>query len=251
MSPAKSSSAFSKASIHLEGWGMSAQDVTAVSARLNLLLPHIHWHADEVADQESLRLLLVDVAALTGEKGQAFWNAFGPIQSMARARQAEVPALALCRGGISELPMLREGVWIPANAESWENKILAVVGALAAMEWNATGGYRSMAGWQATRELARSNLLAISASDDEEADFSALLRQISSASIAHPAALSVAGVDIRTFEHTLTQAGLHDIPLLAAAPMTLDGAVRVDVLVGFTWPGTSQFSSSSAKRPRE
>lgn len=241
---AQSLATFDKAVIHLEGWGMSTDDVLALTGRLNQSLPHIHWHAGEVAAPGALTLLLVDIAALTGGKGHAFWNALGPFQSMERARRAGEPALALCRGRVSELPALRDGVWITTHAESWESKLLTVARALAALEWNAQDGYRAMQGWRAVRTLARADLLAITASGTEAEEFPAMLREICAASLMHPTALVAAGVPARTYGRTLVQAGLQDITLQAAAPMTLDGAVSVDTLVGFAWPGANQPSGS-------
>ena len=137
-------------------------------------------------------------------------------------------------------------MWITTHAESWESKLLTVARALAALEWNAQDGYRAMQGWRAVRTLARADLLAITASGTEAEEFPAMLRGICAASLMHPTALVAAGVPARTYGRTLVQAGLQDITLQAAAPMTLDGAVQSPQTRswGSPGPGANQPSGS-------
>ncbi|CAB3657766.1 hypothetical protein LMG3441_00391 [Achromobacter kerstersii] len=229
-----------KASVQLEGWGMPADEVIALAATLNRQVPALDWFAEERADREALTLHLVDIAALAGESGHAVWNTFGPVEAMRQAREAGQPALAVCRGKFSELPVDRLGVWVAAAGFAWETKTQAVIRALAAMAWQPQRGYQDLPGWQAVQPLTQRNLLAITASDDDKVDFPALMRQVSEASFMHPAALSVAGVPTATFERTLVEAGMQDLHETAVAPMTLDGVLRIDALVGFPWQGTNQ-----------
>lgn len=245
MLPAKSNPEFYKASIYLEGWGLPVDEVSTLADRLNDILPYFHWHTGDAPLSEALVLHLVDVAVLTGDLGHAFWNTFGPVHAMRAARQEGRLAMAVCRGRVSNLPVQREGVWVSAGSSAWESKLSTLARALAAMEWTSHRGYQNMRGWSAVRVLANIDLMAVTLADGCSADFSSLLRQVTTASLMSPVALSVAGVPRATFDRTLLEAGMQGIEVAAVAPMTLDGVMRADGLVGFPWPRVDQLSSSS------
>lgn len=229
-----------KAAIRLEGWGMPTKDVMDLACALNHQLPAFDWCASDASDPDALTLHLVDIAKLAGDTGHAVWNTFGPVEAMRQAREAGKPALAVCRGRFSELPVDRLGVWVASTKQAWEIKLQALMRAIAAMSWHPKLGYQDLPGWRAVQPLTDANLLAITATDDSTGDFPALMRQVSAAAFAHPVALSVAGAARPTVERTLVEAGLEHLQGAAVAPMTLDGVLRVDALVGFSWPAAGQ-----------
>lgn len=219
----------------LHGWGMPAEDVALLARQLAKEVPSIDWHADADAPQCALSLHLVDFAALTG-KGRAVWNAVGPIEAMRQAREQGVAALALCRGRVSQLPAVREGVWVMAADKPWVCAVQSSVRALAALEWTRAEGYKAVPAWREVRKFAAANLLAVLGFDETAAGFSEVLREALTALLMQPAALAVAGVPEHELQRTIIEAGLHELQTLVAVPMTLDGAMRVDALLGFSWP---------------
>lgn len=236
-----------KAAIHLEGWGLPAAEIETLAEQLNGSTPGLHWHAGDAAMPGALTLMLVDVGALTGERGQASWNALGPVEAMRAARQRGNPVIAVCRGRVSHLPALRQGVWVASTSDAWDVKLASLGRALAALEWQPEQGYLAMQEWAAVRELARSDLLAVTISKPGYADFAGMLRGLGS--IMPPVALCVAGVARNEFDRTLVEAGLHALAHAAATPMTLDGVTRVDGLVGFAWQGGQ--AASAGNPPQE
>ena len=195
-----------KAAIHLEGWGLPAGETHALAEQLNCTMPDFHWHAGDAALPGALTLLLVDIGALAGERGQAFWNVYGPVQAMRAARQAGNPVIAVCRGRVSHLPAMRQGVWVASTIDAWDIKLVSLARALAALEWTPTRGYQSMWDWPVVCTLAQADLLAVTITDEGDAGFPALLRQVNS--IVPPTALSVAGVARAVFDRTLVEACL-------------------------------------------
>lgn len=227
--------AFNRPVVALHGWGMSADDVALLVRQLAEEVPAFDWHADTDAPHGALSLHLVDFAALTG-KGRAAWNAFGPIEAMRQAREQGVAALALCRGRVSQLPAVRKGVWVLAADKPWACAVQTSVRALAALEWTRAEGYKTVPGWRATRKFADANLLAVLGFEETAAGFSEVLREALTALLMQPAALAAAGVPEHELQRTIIEAGLHELQPLVAVPMTLDGAMRVDALLGFSWP---------------
>ncbi|MFD4837079.1 hypothetical protein ACFWP0_06185 [Achromobacter sp. NPDC058515] len=225
-----------KAAIYLEGWGMPAEEVLALARTLQALLPSLDWHAGDAPVPGALTLFLVDAGNLAGDTRGAVWNTFGPVEAMRQAREAGVAAVAVCRGGIGRLPLNRVGVWVATAAEDWAQKLQSLVRALAALQWEPRRGYQDVAAWRGLAGLTQANLLAVTASSESAADFAGLLRQACSTSLLRPAALSVAGVPRAIVDRTLVEAGMQDTELAAVAPMTLDGVLRVDALLGFPWP---------------
>lgn len=225
-----------KAVIHLEGWGISAEEASTVAATLNQQLPQIDWRSGVALDSEALMVHLVDISALAGATGHAVWNTYGPVEAMRQEREAGTPALALCRGKFSELPSQRAGVWIASAGQAWVSGLQTLARALAAMGWKPEHGYRDLPGWAGVRPLLNANLLAVMATDHAAADFPSLMRQVSASSIAHPIALAAAGVSRHAFDRTRIEAGMHDLDIAVVAPMTLDGTMRADALVGYPWP---------------
>ena len=221
--------------VALHGWGMSAEDVVLLVRQLADEVPAFDWHADTDAPHRALSLHLVDFAALTG-KGRAVWNALGPIEAMRQAREQGVAALALCRGRVSQLPAVRKGVWVMAADKPWASAVQTSVRALAALEWTRADGYKAVPAWRAARKFAAANLLAVLGSEQTAAGFSEVLREALTALLMQPAALAVAGVPEHELQRTIIEAGLHELQPLVGVPMTLDGAMRVDALLGFSWP---------------
>lgn len=221
--------------VALHGWGMSVEDVVVLVRQLAEEVPSFDWNADTDAPQGALSLHLVDFAALTG-KGRAVWNTFGPIEAMRQAREQGVAALALCRGRVSQLPAVRKGVWVMAADKPWASAVQTLVRALSTLEWTRAEGYKAVHAWRAARKFADANLLAVLGFDETTAGFSDMLREALTALLMQPAALAVAGVPERELQRTIIEAGLHELQPLVAVPMTLDGAVRVDALLGFSWP---------------
>lgn len=231
------------AAIHLEGWGVPAAEIEAIAEQLNRSTSSLHWHTGNAAMPGALTLMLVDVEALVGGHGQASWNALGPVEAMRAARQHGDPAIAVCRGRVSRLPSLRQGVWVASTVDAWEVKLASLARALAALEWKPEHGYRAMQDWTAVRELVRSDLLAVTIAQLGDADFAGMLRGLGS--IVPPVALCVAGVARSVFDRTLVEAGIHALAHAAATPMTLDGVARVDGLVGFEWHGGQPVSAGN------
>jgi len=198
-------------------------------------MPVFDWHADTDAPHGALSLHLVDFAALTG-KGLAVWNAFGPIEAMRQAREQGVTALALCRGRVSQLPAVRKGVWVMAADKPLACAVQTAVRALAALEWTRAEGYKTVPAWRATRKFAEANLLAVLGFEETTEGFSEVLREALNALLMQPAALAVAGVPEHKLQRTIVEAGLHEVQPMVGVPMTLDGAMRVDALLGFSWP---------------
>ncbi len=221
--------------VALHGWGMSGEDVALLVRQLAEEVPAFDWYADTDAPHGALLLHLVDFAALTG-KGRAKWNAFGPIEAMRQAREQGGPALALCRGRVSQLPAVRKGVWVMAADKPWACAVQTAVRALAALEWTRAEGYKTVLAWRATREFTDANLLAVLGFEATAVGFSEVLREALTALLMQPAALAVAGVPDHELKRTIVEAGLHELQPLVAVPMTLDGAMRVDALLGFSWP---------------
>ncbi|CAB3824788.1 hypothetical protein [Achromobacter mucicolens] len=227
--------AFNRPVVALHGWGMSADDVALLVRQLAEEVPTFEWHAGTDAPHGALSLHLVDFAALTG-KGRAAWNAFGPIEAMRQAREQGVAALALCRGRVSQLPAVRKGVWVMAADKPWACAVQTSVRALAALEWTRAEGYKTVPSWRATRKFADANLLAVLGFEETAAGFSEVLREALTALLMQPAALAAAGVPEHELQRTIIEAGLQELQPLVAVPMTLDGAMRVDALLGFSWP---------------
>ncbi len=219
----------------LHGWGMSSEDVALLVRQLAQELPFFDWHADTDARHGALSLHLVDFAALTGN-GRAEWNVFGPIEAMLHAREQGVMALALCRSRVSQLPAVRKGVWVMAGDKPWAFAVQTLVRALAALDWTRAEGYKAVSAWRAARKFAEANLLAVLGFDETAAGFSDVLRVALTALLMQPAALAAAGVPEHELQRTIIEAGLHELQPLVAVPMTLDGAMRVDALLGFSWP---------------
>lgn len=226
--------------ICLDGWGIRPEEVQALARTLQGLLPSLDWHAGAPPVPGALTLVLVDEGALAGDARGAIWNTFGPVEAMRRARQAGVAAVAVCRGRISRLPPERVGVWVTTANADWTQNLQVLVRALAALEWKPRRGYRDTAAWRGLGELTQANLLAVMTSNEDTADFAGLVRRILAASMTPPAALSVAGVPRTVVERTLVEAGIQEAEIVAVAPMTLDGVMRVDALFGFPWPGPTQ-----------
>ncbi|MFA1684261.1 hypothetical protein [Achromobacter dolens] len=229
-----------KPAIYLEGWGMRAKEVQALAWTLQGLLPSLDWHAGDTPVPGALTLILVDEGALAGDARGALWNTFGPVEAMRRARQAGMAAVAVCRGRISRLPPERVGVWVRTATGDWPQNLQALVRALVALEWEPRRGYKDVAEWRGLRVLTQTNLLAVMTSNEDAADFAGLVRQAFSASMAPPAALLVAGASRTVVERTLVEAGMQEMGIVAVAPMTLDGIMRVDALVGYPWLGPTQ-----------
>lgn len=221
--------------VALHGWGISVEDVALLVRQLGEEVPFFDWHADMDAPLGALSLHLVDFAALMG-KGRAAWNTVGPIEAMRRAREQGIAALALCCGRVSKLPAVRKGVWVMAADKPWASAVQTLVRALSALEWTRTEGYKAVPAWRVARKFADANLLGVIGSDETAAGFSRMLREALSALLMQPATLAVAGVPEHELRRTIIEAGLHDLQPLIAAPMTLDGAMRVDALLGFSWP---------------
>lgn len=230
------SKASHKAVIHLEAWGMPAEEARALAATLNQQLPQVDWRAGASVDPDALVVHLVDISTLAGATGQAVWNTYGPVEAMRQAHEAGTPALALCQGRFSQFPSQRAGVWIASTGQPWLTSLQTLARTLAAMGWDAEHGYRDLPGWRSARLFLRANLLAVTATDHAAADFPALMRQVSAFSFAQPIALAASGVSRLTFERTRIEAGMHDLDIAVVAPMTLDGAIRADALVGYPWP---------------
>ena len=227
--------AFNRPVVALHGWGMSADDVALLVRQLAEEVPTFEWHAGTDAPHGALSLHLVDFAALTG-KGRAAWNAFGPIEAMRQAREQGVAALALCRGRVSQLPAVRKGVWVMAADKPWACAVQTSVRALAALEWTRAEGYKTVPSWRATRKFADANLLAVLGFEETAAGVSEVLREALTAVLMQPAALAAARVPEHELQRTIIEAGLQELQPLVAVPMTLDGAMRVDALLGFSWP---------------
>ena len=221
--------------VALHGWGMSGEDVALLVRQLAEEVPAFDWHSDTGAPLGALSLHLVDFAALTG-KGRAEWNAYGPLEAMRQAREQGMAALALCRGRVSQLPAVRKGVWVMAADKPWGGAVQTSVRALAALEWTRAEGYKTMPAWRATRKFTDANLLAVLGFEATAVGFSEVLREALTALLMQPAALAVAGVPEHELQRTIVEAGLHELQPLVAVPMTLDGAMRVDALLGFSWP---------------
>lgn len=227
--------------IHLEGWGMKVEEVQALARTLQELMPSFDWHAGETPVPGALALVLVDEGALAGDTRGALWNTYGPVEAMRRARQdGGAAAVAVCRGRISRLPPERVGVWVTTSSEDWTQSLHALVRALVALEWEPRRGYKDVAAWRGLREFSQANLLAVMTSNEDVADFAGLARQAFSVAMVAPAALLVAGASRADVERTLVEAGVQDTQIVVVAPMTLDGVVRVDALVGFPWLGPVQ-----------
>jgi hypothetical protein len=214
---------------------MSGEDVALLVRQLAEEVPAFDWHSDTGAPPGALSLHLVDFAALTG-KGRAEWNAYGPLEAMRQAREQGVAALALCRGRVSQLPAVRKGVWVMAADKPWGCAVQTSVRALAALEWTRAEGYKTVPAWRATRKFTDANLLAVLGFEATAVGFSEVLREALTALLMQPAALAVAGVPEHELQRTIVEAGLHELQPLVAVPMTLDGAMRVDALLGFSWP---------------
>lgn len=60
--------------IHLEGWGMQAEEVQALARTLQGLMPSLDWHAGDTAVSGALSLVLVDEGALAGDTRGAIWT---------------------------------------------------------------------------------------------------------------------------------------------------------------------------------
>ncbi|MPS82275.1 MAG: hypothetical protein E2591_29855 [Achromobacter sp.] len=221
--------------VALHGWGMPAEDVALLVRQLAEEVPVFEWHADTDAPPGALSLHLVDFAALT-RKGRAEWNAYGPLEAMRQAREQGAAALALCRGRVSQMPAVRKGVWVMAADKPWACAVQTAVRALAALEWTRAEGYKAVPAWRAARKFADANLLAVLGFEETAAGFSEVLRDALTALLMQPAALAVAGVPEHELQRTVIEAGLHELQPLVAVPMTLDGAMRVDALLGFSWP---------------
>ncbi len=221
--------------VALERWGVSAGELAALVARLAEAMPCMDWYAAEAAPAGALALHLVDFAELAGN-GRAVWNASGPLDAMRQARLQGQPAFALCRGRASQLPAERRGVWVLRADNAWDVAVQSLVRALAVLEWTREDGYKALPAWRATGELAQRNLLAVTAVDRTASAFSSVLRDALSASLMPPTALAVAGAPDSETRRTIVEAGLHDLQTLAVTPMTLDGTMRVDALLGFEWP---------------
>ncbi len=221
--------------VSLERWGVSAGELAALLTCLAEGMPGIDWFVGEAAPPGALALHLVDFAALAGN-GRAVWNATGPLEAMRQARMQGLPAFALCRGRASQLPAVRKGVWILRSDKTWDAAVQSVVRAVAALEWTREDGYKAVPAWRAAGELAQRNLLAVTGVDKTASTFSSVLRDALSASLLPCAALAVAGAPDSETRRTIIEAGLHDLQTLAVTPMTLDGAMRVDALLGFEWP---------------
>ena len=229
-----------KPAIYIEGWGMRAEEVQVLARTLQGLLPSLDWHAGDAPVPGALTLILVDEGALAGDARGALWNTFGPVEAMRRAREADMVAVAVCRGRISRLPPERVGVGVRTAPGDWAQNLESLVRALVALEWEPRRGYKDVAEWRGLRVLTQGNLLAVITSNEDAADFAGLARQALSASMAPPAALSVAGASRSVVERTLVEAGIQEMEIVAVAPMTLGGVMRVDALVGFQWPGPAQ-----------
>jgi len=214
---------------------MRAEDVVRLVRQLAKDVPFFDWHANTDTPQDALLLHLVDFAELTGQ-GRAVWNTLGPIEAMRQAREAGVAALALCRGQVSQLPAVRKGVWVIAADKPWALVVQTMVRAVSALEWSRAEGYKAVHAWRAVRQFADTNLLAVLGFDETAAGFAEVLRKALTALLMPPVALAVAGVPERELQRTIVEAGLHELQPLIAAPMTLDGAMRVDALLGFAWP---------------
>lgn len=231
----KTHTVFNRPAIALCGWGIPAEDVARLVRQLAEEMPCFDWHTDTYAPRGALSLHLVDFTALAGS-GRAMWNTFGPIEAMRQARVQGVPALALCRGKISQLPAVRTGVWVMAADRPWAGAVQTLARALSALEWTRPDGYKALVAWRATSRFVDANLLGIIGFDETAAGFSEMLREALTLLLVQPAALAVAGVPERELQRTIVEAGLHQLRPLIAAPMTLDGAMRVDALLGFAWP---------------
>lgn len=227
--------ASTRPAISLERWGIPAEELATLVRKLALAMPSIDWYIDGAAVAGALSLHLVDFAELAGN-GRAVWNTSGPFEAIRQARMRGLPALALCRGRVSQLPAVRRGVWIMLADKSWEAAVQSLVRALSALEWTPEDGYKAVHAWRETRKFAQRNLLAVTGADETASEFSAVLRDALAASLMPPAALAVAGAPDKELRRTLVEAGLHDLHTLAATPMTLDGTLRVDALLGFEWP---------------
>ncbi|MGE8454291.1 MAG: hypothetical protein ACN6OP_27525, partial [Pseudomonadales bacterium] len=105
-----------------------------------------------------------------------------------------------------------------------------------ALEWTRPHGYKALLAWRATRRFVDANLLGIMGFDESAAGFSKVLREALMLLLVQPTALVVSGVPERELQRTIVEAGLQDLRPLIAAPMTLDGALRVDALLSFAWP---------------
>lgn len=221
--------------VSLARWGVSEDELAALIKRLAQAMPCVDWYAGDAAPSGALSLHIVDFAELAGN-GRAVWNAAGPLEAMRQARMRGQPALALCRGRASQLPAVRKGVWVLRADNAWDVAVQSLVRALSVLEWTREAGYRAVPAWRATGEFAQRNLLAVTAVDKTASAFSSVLRDALSASLMAPAALAVAGAPEGDTRRTIVEAGLHDLQTLAVAPMTLDGAMRVDALLGFEWP---------------
>lgn len=221
--------------IALHGWGIRAEEVALIVRQLAQVMPGFDWHADTCVSPGTLTLHLVDFAALTGN-GRAMWNTFGPSEALRKARDDGVPALALYRGGVGQLSTVRKGVWVMAADRPWACAVQTLVRALSALEWTPSDGYKAAHAWRATDRFVAADLLGIIGFDETAAGFSKVLREALRLLLVQPVALAVAGVPERELERTIVEAGLQELRPLVAAPMTLDGAMRVDALLGFAWP---------------
>lgn len=239
MTQSISSQGFVDASVRpavaLERWGLPAEHLAALLARLADAMPCVDWYAAQSAPAGALALHLVDFAQLAGN-GRAVWNACGPLEAMRQARLRGQPAFALCRGRASQLPAVRRGVWVLRADNAWEVAVQSLVRALAVLEWTHEDGYKAVSAWRGAAELAQRNLLAVTGADKTASAFSSVLRDALAASLMPPAALTVAGAPDSETRRTIIEAGLHDLQTLAVTPMTLDGRMRVDALLGFEWP---------------
>lgn len=228
-------SVFNRPAITLHGWGMPADDISQLARQLAQDMPCFDWYTDTDGPSGTLSLHLVDFATLAGN-GRAMWNTCGPIEAMRQAREQGVPALALCRGKISQLPAVRTGVWVMAADRPWAGAVQTLARALSALEWTRPDGYKALVAWRATSRFVDANLLGIIGFDETAAGFSEVLREALTLLLVQPATLAVAGVPERELQRTIVEAGLQELQPLIAAPMTLDGAMRVDALLGFAWP---------------
>lgn len=226
---------FNRPAITLHGWGMPADDITQLALQLAQDMPCFDWYTDTDGPSGTLSLHLVDFATLAGN-GRAMWNTFGPIEAMRQARERGVPALALCRGRISQMPAVRTGVWVMAAERPWAGAVQTLARALSALEWTRPHGYKALFAWRATRRFVDANLLGIIGLDETATGFSEVLREALTLLLVQPAALVVTGVPERELQRTIVEAGLQDLRPLIASPMTLDGALRVDALLSFAWP---------------
>lgn len=135
---------------------------------------------------------------LASPSGQLIWNTPGPLEAMRQGRQCK----AWCAG-----------------SHSWSGRM--------------EDGYKTLHVWRETRKFAHRILLAVAGTDQTSLQYSTVLRNALSASLMPPAALAVAGASEKQLRRTIGEAGLQDLHTLAASLPTLDGAMRVEALLGF------------------